>query len=62
MLLTKIDSLFEILEENRKVSVHSLARTLNIPPASVIRINRYLESLGFASLECKNILEPGSCS
>jgi archaeal flagellar protein FlaI len=55
MFLTKIDTLFEIVEQNKKASVSELAKTLGIPVASVTKIARYLEQLGLVELDYKNV-------
>lgn len=55
MFLTKIDTLFDIVEQKKKAYVHSLAKELDIPASSVVKIARYLEQLGFVSLDYKDI-------
>lgn len=55
MFLTKIDTLFDIVEQKKKAYVLSLAKELGIPSSSVIKIARYLEQLGFVELDYKNV-------
>ena len=58
MFLTKIDSLFDIIEKEKKAYIHDLAKKLQIPAASVTKIARYLEQLGFVLIDYKNVKGP----
>jgi flagellar protein FlaI len=58
VFLTKIDTFFEIVKQNKKVSVLELSKQLSIPITSITRIARYLEQLGFVTLDYTNILGP----
>ena len=55
MTSTKIDNLFKSIETNKKVYILEEAKRLEIPPASVTKIARYLEQLGFVQIDYKNI-------
>jgi len=55
MFLTKIDSLFSAVEQNKSVFVHHMAKELGIPANSVTKIARYLEQLGFVELDYTNV-------
>jgi flagellar protein FlaI len=58
MFLTKIDTLFDTVEEKKTVTVLSLAKALEIPAASVTRIARYLEQLGLVEIDYKTLQGP----
>ncbi|KYK24392.1 hypothetical protein AYK26_06860 [Euryarchaeota archaeon SM23-78] len=58
MFLTKIDGLFDIVENKKKAYVLDLAKSLEIPMSSVTKIARYLEQLGFVAIDYKNVKGP----
>ncbi len=58
MFTTKLDSLFELIEKKMHISIRSAAKELGIPATSVTKIARYLEQLGFVSINYKSVVGP----
>jgi archaeal flagellar protein FlaI len=58
LLLTKIDTIFTHIEEHKKLAIVDAVRKYKIPASSVTKIGRYLEQLGLARIDYKNIKGP----
>ncbi len=56
--MTKIDTLFSIIESKKRVLILDLAKDLGMPASSITRIARYLEQLDLVVVDYKNIKGP----
>ena len=58
MFVTKIDELFTIIEKEKKVKILSVSKELNVSVSNITKIARYLEQLGFVTIDYKAIEGP----
>lgn len=58
MFTTKVDNLFNIIEERQKVKLLTVAKELDLPVQSATKIARYFEQNGLVQLDYKNIKGP----
>ncbi len=58
MFLTIVDSLFEILEKEKRVYIQAAVKRLNTTVAHITRIAHYLEQLGLITVDYSNVKGP----
>ncbi|HLP79230.1 MAG TPA: type II/IV secretion system ATPase subunit [Acidobacteriota bacterium] len=56
VFLTKVDTIFDTVQEEKKSLCGDLAKKADMPVGSVVRIARYLEQLGLVEVDRNNIL------